>query len=418
MIDEYAKRDNKFLVKVGLITLGVIVLVVIIILIIVNVNKNKECNNIYDNLKKQVEDYVKNNNLTPTVNGDYVEINISDLPNKVYLKESTCGGKVKYTKHNDEFILTYNLENCNYCTTKEKKWSSYTDKYSNRKKNIEAVATFNYVTVDEYSTKWSNWMASEKLSDELTDGINLPIDEKALPSVPKGGIISKIIKEYEIRYSYRDKRWKWYKNNNADYSNFSSTAPAGYPNKDTQTEIKSEATDWSMDYPEEQSYRVITRKTGYRWYKTEGKDKIYWKNGAYYPTVPEEGYQKDSETNVPMYSYYDKMWRWYKTEKRNYSSYSSSANGSFIYKDEGIYMYTSWTSYKNTSSLDSSNRSYREERTDIYSRFLIEYKIKSMEVLSNSLEKDEFEAKTGMTLEEMAANEKYEIITKFKYRYY
>ena len=85
MIDEYAKRDNKFLIKVGLITLGVIVLVVIIILIIVNVNKNKECNNIYDNLKKQVDDYVKNNNLTPTVNGDYVEINISDFIIKTFI---------------------------------------------------------------------------------------------------------------------------------------------------------------------------------------------------------------------------------------------------------------------------------------------------------------------------------------------
>ena len=418
MIDEYAKKDNKSLYKLILIITLSILVVSIVVLTVVGVSKNNKCNNIYDDVEKQVVNYVNKNNLIPAVEGDYVVINISDLPNKVTLKDNPCGGSVKYTKHKDDFVLTYNFENCGYCTTQDNKWSKTVNSYSDRKKNVDVVAKFNYVMVDEYSTKWSNWMASDKLSKEKTDGVYLPLDESVLPKVPEDGIISEIIKEDEIRYSYRDKKWKWYKNASASYSDFSSVAPDGYPNKDTQTEIKSEQSDWSMDYPEEAPYRKISKTTGYRWFKGSGKDKQYWNNGAYYPTAPSDEYKKDSSKSVPMYSYYDKLWRWYSGEKRSYSSYYSVATNGYVYKDEHIYMYTTWSSYKNVSSLDESNKNYREERSDIYSRYLIKYKIKSLPVLDEYISKTEFENKVGMDLEQIYTSDKYEVLVKYEYRYY
>ena len=368
--------------------------------------------------EKQVLKYLDVNNLTPVFEGDWVVVDIDDLPDKIVLKDYVCSGQVKYTKHKDSYILTYDFENCGYCTTDDNKWTKTTNRYSSKKKNVDVIAKFNYVEVDEYNTKWSKWIESEKLSDELTNGINLPLEESALPSVPEGGIVSEIIKEDEIRYSYRDKRWKWYKNNSAAYSDFSSVALEGYPNKDVQTEIKSEQTPWSMDYPKEESYRVISKATGYRWYKVSGKEKVYWNNGAYYPTSPGKEYKKDNSSSVPMYSYYDKMWRWYKNDKRGYSSYSSNPVNNYIYKDEEIYIYTSWSGYKNISSLDETNKSYREERTYTYSRFLIKYKMKSMPVLNEYLTKEEFEEKVGMSLKMMYNSDKYELLVEYEYRYY
>lgn len=419
MEQEYSiEKDNKLLYKIGII-IGVIILVtVIVVLIISNSNKKKTCNELYSSLKQEVMNYVKFNNLIPTINGDYVLINLDNLSNKLYVGNKVCSGNAKYTKKDDEYIITYNISGCNRCDTKENKWSRFSTNYNKTKENIDVVATFNYTNVSYYDTKWSNWYASEKISKEATNGVYLPIDEKLLPNVPTGGIIDEIIKEDETRYSYRDKKWKWYKNPYADYSDFSSTVPNGYENKDLATQIKTENTDWSMDYPEVKDYRVISTKTGYRWYKEEGKEKVYWKNGAYYPTAPSEEYKKDNNASVPMYSYYDKMWRWYNKEMRCYTGYNSEGSKTFSYKDSALYMYTGWSTYSTESKLNSANKSYREEKTDTYSRYLIKYKIKSMPILKEYLTKEDFEKQTGMTLKEIEQSKNYDLDVKFKYRYY
>ena len=88
------------------------------------------------------------------------------------------------------------------------------------------------------------------------------------------------IRETKTYYSYRDKKWKWYKND-IKYSDYSSTQPAGYKNKDKATLKNTELSEWSLDYPEEFEYRHISTKTGYQWYKKEGKEKVYWENGKY-----------------------------------------------------------------------------------------------------------------------------------------
>ena len=417
MEDELAKKDTKYLLKAGLILLGVIILIVIIVLIVISSNKTKKCKTLYDNVKKQVTQYVKNKELEPKVNGDFVTVNLEDLDNKIYLNDNVCTGSVKYTKHNDEYILTYEIKDCNYCSTNDKKWTQYTNNYNSKKSNIDVVALYNYVTIAEYNTKWTKWLSSEEIGEKKEYDVNLPLDEKVLPEVPEGGEIYKIVKEDETRYSYRDKKWKWYANASADYSKFSSTQPSGYANKDSQTEIKTNPTDWSLDYPEEASYRTINKTTGYRYYKQEGKTKTYWNNGAYYPTAPDSSYTKDSSSSVSMYSYTDKMWRWYNGTRRNYSAFSSVPYSSYTHLDSEIYTFTSWSSYENVSKLNATNKSYREERTDVYSRYLIKYKMKSMEIYNNYLTKEEFEEQTNHTLSEIANDDKYELMVKFKYRY-
>lgn len=418
MLDEYAQKDYSVVKKLIFIAAIVVVLIIIIVLISTSVHKKNNCKGIYNDLEEQTSKYLKEKDLFPTIEGDKVFVNIKDLPNQVKLKDNVCDGSVKCTKVKDKFIYTYDIKNCKYCTTKDSKWSSFKSEFPKNKKNVDVVATYNYTRVSNYNSKWSKWIPFEDISKKETNGVKLPANKTALPVIPEAAEIVKIIKEDKETYSYRDKEWKWYKNKDAAYSDFSSTQPSGYLQKDLQTEIRTTPTAWSANYPEILPYRVISSKTGYRWYIEKNGTRSYWQNGEYLPDCPQEGYKKDKTKKARMYSYYDKKWRWYKNEKRYYSTYSSVPKNDYIYRDDALFKYSNWSPYKDQSNLDSSNTYYREEKTKTYSKYMIQYIIKSDKVFNEYLSKEDFEKKTGTTLERLLNDRDYKILVKYKYRYY
>ncbi len=377
-------------------------------------SRNKTCNNLRQEIFSKTDLYYNEFNLLPVLNGDSVTINLSDLNDTIVFKDYGVTGTVTYTKYNDTYIKSVNIDNADYCSTKE--FGEETDKYD-EKKNVEVVAYYNYYEVDSYNSKWTDWYPSEKISTEETDGVLLPLNEKDLPYIPDNAVITEYVRETKTYYSYRDKQWKFYKNN-IKYSEHSSEQPKGYAKKDEATKIQTEATEWSLDYPEVYDYRHISTKTGYRWYYIDGDNKIYWNNGEYSVESPGDEYEKDKENTVKMYSYYDDMWRWYNGDtKRVYSGYSSTKPYGYKYKDSDIVKYTNWTSYKEESTLTNSNKSYREERTDTYSRYLIKYDIYSFLMLDNYVSLEELESKLGKSYEEIDQDKslKVDVIFKFKY---
>lgn len=405
--------NKKTILKILIIIFAILV-IYFIISSIVNGNKNRNCNSLREQIIAKADAYVENNNLWPNLNGSAVTINLSDLGENITFKDKTISGSITYTKYNDSYVKTVIMDNADYCSTgnfgKEK------DQYDDSK-NVKVNAYFNYVTVDSYNSRWSNWYPSEDISEELTDGVLLPIDEDDLPNVPNNAVITEYVRETKTYYSYRDKKWRWYRNN-IDYSDFSSERPAGYTNKDTSVKLTTEDSPWSLDYPTEYDYRHISSKTGYRWYYLVDGEKVYWNNGEYSPDSPGDEYKRDTEFSARMYSYYDDMWRWYNGDTRRiYSNSSSTQPTGYNYKDGETLTYTSWSRFTDTSSLNSSNSSYREERTDIYSRYLIKYDIYSYPILENNVTLSELEQKLGKTYEELSKDDSIKIEVTFKFQY-
>ena len=120
-----------------------------------------------------------------------------------------------------------------------------------------------------------------------------------------------------------------------------------------------------------------------------------------------------------MYRYFDYLWKWYNGEARGYySSYSATPpSKSYIYKDEDLTRYTDWSGFVTYSSVNSDNEYYREEITNVHSRYMIKYKIRSFLVLDEFLERTEFEETLGRTLEEMSEDINVDLEITFKYRY-
>ena len=425
IIDNFKNFFRNFIRKISnskqifiIITVIIAFITLIIVItksIIIRV-RNDNCYELRNKIGSYVDSYLDSNDLWPTVNGDNIIVDLNNIK-KITFNDKVCSGTVKTTKVNDEYIKTFYLENCSYCSVDN--FSKEKDIYDN-KLNAEVVVYINYYNFTNNNSKWSDYIPFEEISTEETNGVLLPLDESDLPKVSDEAIITEIIKEDKTFYSYRDKKWLWYKVNNNDYSEFSSDQPSGYAKKDTKTEIRTEYTEWSIDYPEEKDYRVIFSKTGYRWYKTdENGNKSWWNNGAYYPEKPEEGYKKDNSSKITMYRYYDKMWRWYNGEARGYSSSQSSTapSNSYKYKDEDITSYSNWSDYKSSSSIDSSNSYYREERINVHSRYMIKYKIRSFKVLEKDLERSKFEETVGKTLQEMSEDINIDLEITFKYRY-
>ena len=410
---EYTEKRNHILIVIGIL----ILISIIIYLIISTVTKNKNCKEINNTLLTNAEEYVKENNLLPSIEGESVTIDLSKLKEKISIDDNVCRGTVKYTKYKDEYVTTYEITNCGYCSTKSK-WKKETEKYVKNKKNIDVIPYYNYYETTTYNTKWSDWLPFEEISTEETDGVKLPLDEDELPSSPEEGIITEIEKEDKTFYSYRDKKWKWYKIANNNYSQLSSEQPAGYANKDTSTETYTEYTEWSQNYPDEKSYRYIQSKTGYRWYYIdENNEKIYWDSGNFYPEQPDEKYDKKDKETVKMYHYRDKMWKWYNGEKRSYSSYSSEQPRGYNYKDEDLTEYSKWKDWDEESNLTAENSGYREQKTNIHSRYRIKYSMTSFLKLDSYLTKDEFEEKMGKTVPELMEDKNILIDIKFKFRY-
>ena len=269
-------NSKQVFIKIIVIVVPIIIIIVIINLIVSGV-RNSNCFELRNKIGNYVDSYVMSNDLWPTINGDNIVVDLNDIE-KVTFNDKVCSGTVKITKVNDDYIKTFYLENCSYCSVDS--FSNEKDDYDD-KLNADVVVYINYYNVTNNNSKWSDYIPFEEISTEETNGVLLPLNLDYLPKISDEAIVTDIIKEDKIFYTYRDKRWLWYKVNNNDYSDFSSEQPAGYSKKDTKAETRTAYSIWSIDYPEVKDYRVISTDTGYRWYKKdENGNIIWWNNGV------------------------------------------------------------------------------------------------------------------------------------------
>lgn len=416
------QKQKKILFYVAI---GVIIIAVIIALISFSAVRNSYCIDIEKKVKEKTLKYAEKNELIPLLNGDYTTINLKDMykdESPISFNSKECLGTVKITKVNDDFIQTLDITNCNYCSTDKRygKWTNETNKYNKKVSIVDVIPYYNYYSLEKYVTPWTNWLSSEKISTQKDKKYNvfLPLDTKQLPKLNEKAEIINYEVENKNYYSYRDKQWKFYRNNLNNYSALSSTAPEGYPNKDSATEVLSSPSMWSQNYPNEYPYRTITTKTAYRWYYEKDGNKIFWNSGEYLVDSPDEKYKKDTQDSVKIYSYQDKMWRWYYgTEKRIYGSYSSVATPNYPYSDPEITRYTNWTGFKDVSYRDSSNASYREEKIDIYSKYRIHYNIVSLLNLEKYVSREEIEKKLNKTIPEIYQDSTIKLDIEYRYKY-
>ena len=203
---------NKKKVLLILIAIFVILIIYFIISSIVSGNKRRNCDDLRKEIIAKTDTYFENNNLWPNLNGSAVTIDLSDLNEKITFKDESITGSITYTKYNDSYIKTVILDNASYCTTDN--FGKEKDNYDDSK-NAKVNVYFNYVTVDSYNSKWSDWYPSEDINKEPTNGVLLPIDEDDLPNIPNNAVITEYIRETKTYYSYRDKKWRWYRNNMA-----------------------------------------------------------------------------------------------------------------------------------------------------------------------------------------------------------
>lgn len=409
-----------------LILVGILVLLIIIIVFAFNSSRNKKCKTLETLIMEAAEKYAKEEELAPTIEGDFVTISVDDLANKGYIelallqnKDTTCTGTVKITRYKDQYIKTFDLKNCGSCTTESRyKWGKETSTYSNRHL-MDVNTLYNYYGVESYHTSWTKYYPSSEISKEKSVyGNYLPLKDSDLPKIPETGLPRNIEQVEANYYSYRDKRWKYYKDNGGAYSGLSSEPVEGYPYKDTNTEMNTEWSSWSQEYPEVKSYRSIKSTKGYQWYyvNKNGK-KVYYNNGEFLVEAPDSQYTEKSKETVMMYRYQDKMWRWYNGNKRAYSSYVSEAPKNYPNRDEELTNYTSWSPWRDVSYLSDANSWYREQEIDVYSKYRTEYDILSFKVLEEPITREELEQRLGKTLEEISQDRTIRLEATYQFRY-
>ena len=408
-----------------IIILSVLIIVVVIVFIIVSTTKNNKCISLEDSAMDSAFQYASSNDLLPSKNGESVTININKLTDTEFkVGKKTCTGNVKITKADGEYIKTFDLKNCSYCTTdKRYSMSNYTEKYPEDKKLIDVDVSFNYYEVTKNYTAWTNWIEGKYINTEESEwGVNMPLDEVRWPKIPTPGELITYETEKKTYYSYRDQEWKFYSNNNSDYSDFSSEQPTGYSKKDINTAIESDPSEWSSNYPEVKSYRKISSSIAYKWYYEDGDgNKVYYNKGNYTPSIENEEdkakYTKKDSDTVTMYRYVDTLWRWYNGVERKYSSFYTMPSRTYPYKDEALTTFTSWSAWYETSALNDSNKSYRQEKTDIHQRYRAYFMLHSNEVFDEYLSREEFEKKTGKSIDDMEKDEGVKVLIKYNYRY-
>lgn len=415
------KDNRKKLIFIGIAVILVIILIIIVILA-VNSSKNKKCNNIEDLLKEAALKYATDKELLPSVISESTSIDAQTLFDNAYLTETfsiggkTCGGSAKITRVEDDYIVTVDVADCGRCTTTERysAWSSWSEKLPN-KNIVDVEISYNYVKKTVNYTDWTSYYQPSQLEKEPFEDYT---DKRFKVNLSKDAKNIEIVSEDLTYYRYRDKQWKFYRNNNANYSNFSSTMPAGYPNKDQNTAITTDWSEWSTNAPDTPDYRKVEKKIGYRWYYNDGNEKIYYNGGQYLPEAPDSKYVEcDKKDSATIWRYSDTLWRWYSGEARGYSAYMSTSTSTYKYKDEALTRYTNYSTWKTTSSITSANQSYREEETEIRTRYRLKYDLYSYELLSENLPKDDFEKTVGMTLEEVENDDSYALVRTYKYRY-
>ncbi len=412
-------KPKNFFIMIGVI--GTIIVIAIIITIFANIAaKNNNCTDMETLVGDAAIEYIGNQQIALTVVNPTTTVDIKDLLEDGFLtdvdmmiKDNICAGEVKITKVGDNYITTPDLTNCDYCTTATRygDWSKPTDKIPNAD-IIDVNITYNYVEKSTNYTSWSSYYTPAQLEkDPITSH-----EDKRLVSISPDAKNIEIISEDKNYYRYQDQRWKFYRYNDRSYSDFSSTEPAGYPNKDTATAKESDWSEWSLNSPDVADYRKIEKKTGYRWYYMDEDEKIFYNSGAYVPTEPDDVYtEREEDDSATVYRYKDTSWRWYSGEKRMYSSYMVAATASYPYKDEGLTTINNFSGWSDSSSITDENRSYRTEEIEVRKRFRTKYDIYSFNKLDEYVEANEFESSALMTMQEVYDSADLELIVKYEY---
>lgn len=418
---EYTEKQNHTII----ILITILLISTVVGLIIYNVTRSSSCNKVEKLILDMTKSYAENNQLLPQIEGESISISVDDVFKKETLKptlnESICSGTIKITKYKEEYVYTYDITNCDYCSTNNryKNWSKEIEKKPSKRVLTDVIPYYNYYEISSYHSNWTNWIAEEQIGEvDPTYQVALPLKKEILPKISEEATITKYEKEDAVWYSYRDKHWKYYKDNGGNYSTLSSEQPAGFTSKDTATEMKSDWSEWSLDYPEKKSYRTIRSNTGYRWFYLDGNRKVYWNSGAYTPEQPEKKYDQREKKTVTMYQYQDRMWKWYNGPKRNYSSFTSTPNSKqFTTRDEDLFEYTNWSSYSDQNKQDASNEWYREIQTKTYSRYRIAYTMTSFLKLDQYIPKQEFEDLLQTSIPDFIKRDDIKLDIKYKFKY-
>lgn len=406
---------------------GTILPIVIIIIIVVAAFKNNGCLKIYNNLKSASLNYAKDEGTVPNLEGESVTIQLNDMYDDGYINtgktdNQVCSGDIKITKYKKDYIYTVNARNCGQCSVNVKygSWSSEQSSYPSGKAIIDVIPYYNYYDREVSTTKWSDYFDDSELQDEISEyGIRLPMDMEDIPKIPTEAKIINIESDSTYYYRYRDRRWKWY-DIQGDYSDFSSEQPAGYANKDENSEIETNWSEYSLNYPAEKDYRTITQTTGYKFYYLNEKgEKIYYNSGKYSAReeVNTDKYDQKDEDTATLYRYKDKQWRWYNGTKRKYSSEKSTAPKNQPYKDRETEVLGNPTNWEPESDVNAANQEYRLEERKIMTRFRTQYEMISLKVLKNPLTRKEFEEEVKMSIPEFASNENYKLDVTYKFKY-
>lgn len=415
------KVDDKRKLIIIIISAFILLFAIIIIIISIKNSKNSKCNSLESLINESALAYAKEQEILPTIGEESITINSNELFEKerlnreeFSLNKNNCSGSVTITKVNDGYLTSANLSNCDICSTEIRftKKSKAVDKIPPKGVSYEVEVKYNYVDKKTNIGEWTQEYNEKTLIEKPFDSV----DDKRFAIVP----VDSKNKEIEIKsityYSFRDKKWKFYK---ADYpySSFSSTQPAGYSKRDDSTQRSTEKTEWSLTSPEKLSYRYIEEKTGYQWfyYKLD-KSKKYWRDGAFSPEKPDDIFiEKDEKNKAKIYRYQDKEWRWYNDKSRVYSSFMSVANSYFPFKDEELVEYGNWSQWNTNSNINASNSYFREEKTEIRKQFRLKYDTYSYNKLENFVSLSSFKDLTGKTVDEISKDPNYAIITQYKY---
>ena len=303
---------------------------------------------------------------------------------------------------------------------KYKNWSNLINYYPKNKAIVEVIPYYNYYDRELNTTKWSYYYGDEELSDEVSKyGIKLPLDEGKIPAIPKEAIETNIESDNAYYYRYRDRMWKWY-DIEGNYSNFSSERPEGFAEKDEDSEKYTEWSEYSLDYPQEKSYREIQQTTGYKFYYENKKGKkIYYNSGKYTAReeVNTEKYNKYDEGSAELYRFRDKQWRWYNGEQRSYSGYLSEPHDYAPIKDKDTEILESPTNWSAERYTDETTVDYRIEEKKLMTRFRRQYEILSLPVLKKPLTKEKFEQKVKTNLKDFSSREDKKLEVSYKFRY-
>lgn len=409
--------------------IGNIIPIIIVGFIIYTVIQNKICINIYDSIKKASMTYLEDQGNVPSVEGENTTINIGDLYSEQYLKsantgDTLCSGTVKVTKYKDDYVYTLDVGKCNQCSVNKKYggWSSEVSYYPSDNAIIDVIPYYNYYDRELNTTKWSDYYDDSEIEDEVSEeyGIKLPKDMSELPEVPKEGKTYTIENDTTYYYRYRDRSWKWY-DIEGEYSGFSSERPDGFANKDEDSEITSEWSEYSLDYPQEKSYRTIEQATGYKYYYVNKKgEKIYYNNEKYTASdeVDTSKYNERESETATLYRYRDKKWRWYNGQARKYSYYNSRQPQGYNFKDAETEEVGKPSNWSEEQRIDAETLEYRIEEKKLMTRYRIKYEILSSLVLKTPLTKEKFEEIVKSNILEFSSREdkKINVTYKFKYR--